>query len=95
MTVVKKLPAPGTNQIAGFSGYRPLTIKEINKTMKTLKEFYVSFFEIDGPWWDFTAVTKLIKRFKSKQVLNNRKLHLGDMDGMECAIEWFSQKELY
>ena len=27
----KILPAPGTNQIAGFSGYRPLTIKEINK----------------------------------------------------------------
>ena len=26
------LPAPGTNQIAGFSGYRPLTIKEMNKT---------------------------------------------------------------
>ena len=25
------LPAPGTNQIAGFSGYRPLTIKEINE----------------------------------------------------------------
>ena len=24
-------PAPGTNQTAGFSGYRPLTIKEINK----------------------------------------------------------------
>ena len=28
----KILPAPGTNQIAGFSGYRPLTIKEINNT---------------------------------------------------------------
>ena len=27
----KLLPAPGTNQIAGFSGYRTLTIKEINK----------------------------------------------------------------
>ena len=27
----KILPAPGTNQIAEFSGYRPLTIKEINK----------------------------------------------------------------
>ena len=26
----KILPAPGTNQIAGLSGYRPLTIKEIN-----------------------------------------------------------------
>ena len=25
------LCAPGTNQMAGFSGYRPLTIKEINK----------------------------------------------------------------
>ena len=38
MTVVRRtsgdrkiLLAPGTNQIAGFSGYRPLTIKEINK----------------------------------------------------------------
>ena len=27
----KILPTPGTNQIAGFSGYHPLTIKEINK----------------------------------------------------------------
>ena len=34
VTVVRRwkiLPAPGTNQIAGFSGYHPLTIKEINK----------------------------------------------------------------
>jgi len=28
---MKILPDPRTNQIAGFSGYRPLTIKEINK----------------------------------------------------------------
>ena len=29
------LPAPGTNQIAGFSGHRPLTIKEINKKVNS------------------------------------------------------------
>ena len=29
------------------------------------------FFEIDGPWKDFTAVTKLIKRFKSVHVLGD------------------------
>ena len=30
-----------------------------------------SFFEIDGPWWDFTAVTKLIKRSTSVHVLGD------------------------
>ena len=39
------------------------------ETIQTLKEFYVSFFEIDGPWKDFTAVTKLITRFKRVHVL--------------------------
>ena len=37
----------------------------------TLKEFNFSFFEIDGPWKDFTAVTKLIKRLKSVHVLGD------------------------
>ena len=36
----KILPAPGTNQIAGFSGYRPLTIKEINKN----KYYYYYYY---------------------------------------------------
>ena len=34
----KILPAPGTNQIAGFSGYRPLTIKEINMSKNQKKK---------------------------------------------------------
>ena len=54
-------------------------------------------FEIDGPWKDFAAVTKLIKKSKSVHVLGhdyknkvfcvkrywrNRKLHVGDIDRM-------------
>ena len=37
----KILPAPGTNQIAGFSGYRPLTIKEINKYINNLFIYFL------------------------------------------------------
>ena len=42
-----------------------------HETIYTLKDFFFSFFEIDGPWKDFTAVTKLIKRFKSVDVLED------------------------
>ena len=33
--------------------------------------------------------------FAVNRYLRNRKLHVGDTDRMECAIEWFSQKEVY
>jgi len=48
MTERKILPAPGINHITGFSGYRPLTIKEINKNYKLLLQRNNNGLEIEA-----------------------------------------------
>ena len=52
-----------------ISHFKIVSLKTVD--CKHLKNFMFSFFEVDGPWKDFTAVTKLIKRFKSVHVLGN------------------------
>ena len=42
--IVKKLPARGTNQIAGFGGFRPLASLEKNKFYYLKFLFHVFFF---------------------------------------------------
>ena len=55
--------------ISHFMIVYPETIKF--NLIITLKEFNFRFFKIDDPWKDFTAVTKLIKRFNSVHVLGD------------------------
>ena len=42
----------------------------------------------------FWGTTPIIRCFAMKRYGRNRKLYVGDIDRMECAIEWFSQKEV-
>ena len=41
-------------------------------------------------WGMITIMCLAVKRY-----LRKRHLHVGDIDRMECAIEWFSQNKVY
>ena len=42
--------------------------------------------------WGMITITRC---FAVKRYSRNRKLLVGDIDRMECAIEWFSQNKVY
>ena len=43
----------------------------------------------------FWGTITTIMCFAVKRYGRNRKLHVGDVDRIECAVEWFLQKEVY
>ena len=43
----------------------------------------------------FWGMITIIRCLAVKRYCGNRNLHVGDIDRMECAIEWFSQNKVY
>ena len=43
----------------------------------------------------FRGMIIVIRCLAVKRYRRNRNLHVGDIDRMECAIEWFSQNKDY